>query len=219
MLTTKVYGRIKLDMPDYTTRAEIITPGGETQPLWLYNHYDSDFTYDRHGYETVSLRGNPRKQAAYTATQEGRHILRAYNNDGELLEETMIDCNSIDNGGFVEVSRRDPRYFILSDGSSYIPVGPNLVGGSYTRLPAGREHFKSSTQTATTGLIEWKRWFRAMKAAGANYTRIWLSNRYTQARTGIMGVHDPVALARFDALIESARENGIRLKLCLGFIR
>jgi hypothetical protein len=214
MLRTKVYGRIKLNLPKNTDRAEILTPGGEVQALWLYSHCDADFTYDCHGYETVTLRGNPCKQAAYTATQEGRHLLRAYSGV-ELIEETPIECNGTDNGGFVEVSRRDPRYFVLSDGKPYVPIGPNLVGSSYNRLPAGREHFKRSSQTATTGLIEWKRWFKAMKKAGANYTRIWLSNRYTQARTGIMGIHDPVALARFDALIELARENGIRLKLCL----
>jgi len=214
MLTTKLYGRIKITLPENASRAEMLTPDGETRILAVYNRNDADFTYDDHGYETVTLRGEPYKQAAYTATREGRHILRAY--DGEILSaENEIECIGVDNGGFVEVSRRDPRYFVLSDNSPYVPIGPNLVGSTYTRLPAGREHFRRSPQTATTGLIEWKRWFKAMKDSGANYTRIWLSNRYTQARTGIMGVHDPVALARFDALIELARENDIRLKLCL----
>jgi hypothetical protein len=89
------------------------------------------------------------------------------------------------------------------------------VGCGYDRLPAGAEHFEASSQTATTGMSEWKRWFRRMAENGVNYCRVWLSNRYTEARTELMGVHDPVALARFDALVELARTHGVRLKLCL----
>ena len=136
MLKTEMYGRVKINLPENTSCAEVLAPDGEVQILAVYTHQDADFTYDHHGYETVTLRGSSYKQAAYTATQEGRHILRAYNGD-ILLEETLIECSGAAHGGFVEVSRRDPRYFSLTDGSSYVPIGPNLVGSSYMRLPAG----------------------------------------------------------------------------------
>ena len=214
MLKTKVYGRIKIDLPDNTAFAEMITPDGKVEPLWIYTHNDADFTYDRHGYETVTLHSKPRKQVAYTATREGLYSVLVHIDD-MLIKEIPIECEGIANGGYVEVSKRDQRYFAFSDGSSYVPIGPNLVGCGYSHLPAGREHFKRSGQTVTTGLLEWRRWCKEMKKAGANYTRIWLSNRYTNARTGIMGIHDPEALARFEAVIELAREYDIRVKLCL----
>ncbi len=213
MITTEVYGRIRLTLPEGTDCAEITTQNGETHPLLVYTHNDADFSYDNHGYETATLRGEPRKQVAFTATYEGRHTLKAYK-CGELLSETEFDALP-GKGGFVEVSRRDPRYFALSDGSSYVPIGLNLVGCTYDHLPSGEGHFKRSSTLVTTGLKEWERWFAALKDAGANYTRIWLSNRYTEARTSLMGIHNPVALARFDALIELARKYELRLKLCL----
>ena len=215
MLLTNVFGRIRFSLPDDTNRCEVHSPCDKIHALRIYTHYDSRFEYDKHGYETVILEGEPIKKAAYTAIIQGLHVLKAYNGS-DLLEEITLEANPASPGsGFVEVSKKDPRYFALTDESSYVPIGPNLVGAGYDRLPAGKEHFKRSVDTATTGLIEWGRRMRAMKKAGANYTRIWLSNRYTQARTGMMGVHDPVALARFEALVELARENDIRLKLCL----
>ena len=215
MFTTNVFGRIKFSLPNSTNKCEIYSPCGKVSSLRVYTHYDSKFEYDKQGYETVTLEGEPIKKAAYTAVIEGLHILKAYNN-GNVIEEIEFEAHPANYGnGFVQISEKDPRYFSLTDKSPYVPIGPNLVGAGYDRLPAGKEHFKHSSNIATTGLIEWGRRMRAMKKAGTNYTRIWLSNRYTQARTGIMGVHDPVALARFDALIELARENNIKLKLCL----
>lgn len=214
MLTTEIFGRIRIDVPPETDAVEILLPDGRIQQTLPFDHSDASFTYDAHGYETVTLCGDKRRQAAFTACLPGAHSLRAYAN-GALISQTEFTAVSADRRGYVRVSDRDPRYFTLSDGSPYIPVGLNLVGCGYDRLPAGMEHFEASRQTSTTGMLQWKRWFRRMAENGVNYCRIWLSNRYTEARTELMGVHDPVALARFDALIELAREHDVRLKLCL----
>ena len=212
MISTKVFGRIRLDVPESTDHAEVLLPGGGTENALIFKHNDADFTYDRHGYETVTLRGNARKQIAFTPVVAGKHVLRAYEGE-KLLAETEFDAEASGLHGFVEVSKKDPRYFVFSDGSPYVAIGLNVIGAGYDRLPAGGE-FELSEETATMGMMRFKRWFKEMKAVGANYARIWLSGNYTEARTGIMGVHDPVALARFDALIELAREYGIYLKLC-----
>ena len=214
MLTTEVYGRIRIDAPPETERAVVLAPDGGTQAVMPYDCHDAVFTYDAHGYETVTLNGVKRRQAAFTACIPGKHALRAYSASGDLLSETEFNAIPSGKHGYVQVSKRDPRYFTLSDGAPYAPIGLNLVGCEYDRLPAGMEHFEASQQSATTGLLQWKRWFGRMRENGVNYARVWVSNRYTEARTEIMGVHDPVALERFAAVAEMAREHGVRLKLC-----
>lgn len=214
MMTTEVYGRMDLAVPDGADRAEVTLPDGTLQAAIPYEHHEADFAYDRHGYETVTLTGQKQCQVSFTATAPGLHTLRAYHRDQVLHTQAFA---AVDAGlpGFVTVSARDPRYFVTSNGAPYLPIGPNAITADYDRLPAGYEHFMTSDRLATTGLIQWRRWFGEMQRAGANYTRIWLSSRYTQARTELMGVHDPVALARFEAVVALARAHGIRLKLCL----
>jgi len=213
MIKTEVFGRIRLDLPPGTERAEIILPDGGVCEVMPYDCHDTEFTYDFHGYETVKLIGEKRRQAAFTACAPGVHTLQAYTGGDQVV---VMEFDSVDTGkrGYVQVSKNDPRYFCLSDGAPYIPIGLNLVGCAYDRLPAGMEHFEASGQSATTGLSQWRRWFGRMKDSGVNYARVWLSNRYTEARTELMGVHDPAALERFGALVELARACDIRLKLC-----
>jgi hypothetical protein len=213
---TKIYDRIRFIIPDQADRV-IITgciSGDKWQPV-PYKRYEPHFTYDKHGYEAVTLSPEPENCVSFTAVTAGEHILCAFE-DEKLVFETRflaVDPDS-DNHGYVGVSLLDPRYFAYSDGTSYIPIGLNLVGCDYDAMPAGIEHFKTSETSMTTGLLEWGRWFGEMKKAGVNYCRLWLSSRYTEARTEIMGIHDPVPLARFEALIELARKNNIKLKLC-----
>jgi hypothetical protein len=215
MLTTQLYGRLRLPTPANADRvAAIFDADGAVEELMPYAHHDADFAYDRHGYETVTLRGAAQTVVAFTATRVGRYRICAYRG-AELLAETPVDAAPANNPGFVEVSKIDPRYFAYSDGAAYAPIGLNLIGCDYERLPEGVAHFVASQKSATTGMLQWRRWFGEMKKVGVNYARIWLSHRYTEARTEIMGVHDPLALARFDALSELARASGVRLKLCL----
>ena len=214
MIKTKVFGRIRFDIHENTEKLEFVLPDGCVQsgiPFW---HNDAEFEYDCHGYETVILKGKECRQTAFTATIPGKHTLRTYIGN-EILDEIVFEAEVAENTGFVQVSDLDPRYFSLSCGTPYTPIGLNLVGCDYDRLPAGMDHFTASNNTATTGMLQWRRWFGRMQKAGVNYCRIWLSNRYTEARTEVMGIHDPLALARFDALIELARESGVRLKLCM----
>jgi hypothetical protein len=214
MIKTAVYDRLRLAVPNETETAWVAAPNGKILPLMPYDRRDARFEYDAHGYETASLSDIGQRAVSFTAEAPGSYTLKCYAGS-ELLHEIGFEAEGSENHGYIEVSKKDSRYFAFSDGSSFVPIGLNLAGCDYDRLPRGMEHFNASEETATTGLLQWKRWFSAMKGSGANYCRIWLSGRYTEARTEIMGVFDPAALARFEALIELARESGIRVKLCL----
>ncbi|MCL2060301.1 MAG: cellulase family glycosylhydrolase, partial [Oscillospiraceae bacterium] len=214
MLKTQVYGRISFTVPAGAARAEVALPGGGAEGVPVFARQPVAFAYDYHGYETVNPDGAPVREARYTAHAAGAYEFRAYDAGGGEVACIPFEAEDAGLPGYVVVSDIDPRYFALSCGGGYLPIGLNLVGCGYDRLPAGMDHFKASQRTATTGLIQWRRWFAELKAAGANYCRIWLSNHYTQARTEIMGVHDLIALERFDAVMALARAAGVRVKLC-----
>jgi len=213
MLKTNVFGRITFELPCGTTKAEISHPCGKKEKIPVFKRQRSTFSYDSQGYEQVKPEGSPHLEARFTAQTAGIYELCAYSEDS--ITRIPFEAEDANLPGYVVVSEKDPRYFALSCGDAYVPIGLNMVGVEYDRLPAGLDHFTASSYTATTGMLQWKRWFKDLKQAGGNYCRIWLSNPYTQGRTEIMGVHDLVALERFDTVMELARQSGVRVKMCL----
>lgn len=102
-------------------------------------------------------------------------------------------------GGFVRMSKFDPRYFALDDGSSYWPLGANL-GWAGAR-----------------GTRDYDDWIPAFTKGGANWGRMWLAPQWTtlalERETG-----QPIDLAnawRLDYVLGLAEEHGMRLALCI----
>ncbi|MCX6629303.1 MAG: cellulase family glycosylhydrolase [Candidatus Solibacter sp.] len=106
---------------------------------------------------------------------------------------------------FVRVSRRDPRYLELSDGSPYIPIGLNLIA------PPGRD--------TATGLRVYQGWLDKLAANGGNYVRAWLSNAFWDVEHARSGEYDEQKAQLIDAMLAMARQRGIRVKLTLEHFR
>lgn len=106
-----------------------------------------------------------------------------------------------DAAAFVRVSPRDVRYFELSDGKPYIPIGLNMAG------PPG------------DGLEGMERWFSKLAKYGGNFVRVWLSNPYFDVEPTRSGQYDEKQAERIDRLIALGRKYGIRLKLCTEHFR
>ena len=104
---------------------------------------------------------------------------------------------------FVRVSPRDPRYFELSDGRPYIPIGLNLV----------------QPPSPGNGLGEMEVWLKNLSAHGGNYARIWLSSRYFDIEHERSGRYDPQQAGHIDELLRLAARCHVRLKLCLEHFR
>ena len=68
---------------------------------------------------------------------------------------------------FVRVSPRDPRYFELSDGQPYIPIGLNLIAPDGARGPG-----------ETNGLRRMDEWMGKLAANGGDYFRVGLSSPF-----------------------------------------
>ncbi len=106
---------------------------------------------------------------------------------------------------YVRVSPRDPRYFELSDGRPYIPIGLNMISP-----PGGTE------KEALAGMDDW---LRRLSENGGNFIRIWLSNPFFDVEHARSGVYDEEKAKRIDAVLAMARKYNIRVKMTLEHFR
>ncbi len=102
-------------------------------------------------------------------------------------------------GELVRVSPRDSRYFELTDGQPYIPVGFNLVG------------------PPEAGDLE--RVVDTMAEHGVNYCRIWLDQPLWSVEQAKSGEYDPQKAGHLDRFLELCRPRGIRVKMCVEWFR
>ena len=100
-----------------------------------------------------------------------------------------------DISSFVVISQRDPRYFELSNGSPYIPIGFNLVG------PPREE--------------EYGRLFKVMVEHKINYCRVWLGHSDWNVEHQKCMQFDLDRAKTIDRFLTLARKNAIRVKMCI----
>ncbi len=96
---------------------------------------------------------------------------------------------------FVRVSPRDPRYFELSDGKSYIPVGFNLV--------------------PSPDKSEMERVVETMAKNGVNYCRIWLDRSPWGIEHKQSGQYDAERVKELDRFLGLCQARGIRVKMSI----
>ena len=106
---------------------------------------------------------------------------------------------------FVRVSPRDARYFELTDGSAYIPIGLNMIGPG-----------RSGTED---GLRVMDHWMQKLAENGGNYIRVWLSNDFWDIEHQKAGEYDAEKAKRIDAMFELARRHGVRVKCTIEHFR
>ena len=110
--------------------------------------------------------------------------------------------------GYIEVSKVNPSYFAFSDGSSYIPVGINMIN------PSGK--FRNNPDSS---LYEIEQWMKALSSNGGNYVRVWLSQSFWDIEDKKAGEYSEEKIKRIDRFVEMARENGLRIKMTLEHFR
>ncbi len=106
---------------------------------------------------------------------------------------------------YVRVSPRDPRYFELSDGRPYIPIGLNMIAP-----PGGPEK---------EALAQMETWMRRLSENGGNFIRLWLSNEFFDVEHDQSGVYDGEKARRIEAVLALARKYDIRVKMTLEHFR
>jgi hypothetical protein len=116
-----------------------------------------------------------------------------------LVRPALHAAEPAERDAFVRVSPRDPRYFELSNGKPYIPIGFNLVSGP--------------------DMEELEPLVSKMASNGINYCRIWADQPpwgVETRRSGEYGGEGAANLKRFLAL---CRQHGIRVKVCIEYFR
>jgi len=108
-------------------------------------------------------------------------------------------------GLFVRLSPRDCRYFELSDGRPYIPVGLNMIA------PPGAQEGEA--------LARFEQWMRQLADHGGNFIRIWLSNDFLDIEHARSGQYDDEKAKRIDAVLRMARRHNVRVKMTLEHFR
>jgi regulation of enolase protein 1 (concanavalin A-like superfamily) len=143
------------------------------------------------------------------AAAPGRTALQCYNGpaqDERWVRFTKFAVRALDpeppgSEAFVQVNARDPRYFELSDGRPYFPIGLNMIA------PPGKEF---------SGMADW---MERLSAQGGNFIRVWLSNPFFDVEHERSGVFDEAQARRIDELLTTAGRLGMKAKLCLEHFR
>lgn len=99
---------------------------------------------------------------------------------------------------YVRVSPRDPRYFELSDGTPFIPVGLNLAN--------------PRTSDETEGMTRMKDWMIKLAKYNGNFVRFWYSAPFFDVENGRQGEYSESQARRIEQLLDFAKEKGIRVK-------
>lgn len=103
--------------------------------------------------------------------------------------------------GYVRVSKTDPRYFELEDGSPYIPNGLNMIAPPASGMPGIEE------------------WLEQLSRNQGNFIRVWLSNPFFDVEHSRSGEYDEAKAERIQAMLQIAGRHGIRVKMCLEHFR
>src|SRR6476620_8094139 len=106
---------------------------------------------------------------------------------------------------YIQVSKENPNYFSFSDGSTYIPIGINMIN-------------PSRSENADAALQEIGEWMRNLSSNGGNYVRVWLSQEFWDIEEKA-GVYNEEKAKRIDKFIEMARQNHLHIKLTLEHFR
>ena len=118
-----------------------------------------------------------------------------------LLLFTAAPTTDANSASFVRVSPRDSRYFELTDGTPYIPIGLNMIA------PPG------------DGLPGFETWMTQLQTNGGNFIRVWLSNPFFDVEHSRSGEYDPLKARRIHEMLALAARHGIRVKMCLEHFR
>ena len=108
---------------------------------------------------------------------------------------------------FIGISKKNTAYFSYADGSTYIPVGINMIN------PSGR-----NASNPDSAFAEIEQWMKNLSVNGGNYIRIWLSNSFWDIEESA-GKYDEKKAQRIDRFIEMARKYHLRIKLTLEHFR
>lgn len=107
---------------------------------------------------------------------------------------TAALSNATFKNSFVQISKKNPFYFELSNGDPYVVSGPCLSGA------ADMETMHS--------------YLKKLSENGGNFARVWLCHRLFEVEKAF-GVYDETQAKKIDQVLDWATQYNLKLKLCL----
>ncbi|MFP4058454.1 MAG: DUF5060 domain-containing protein [Candidatus Brocadiia bacterium] len=186
-------------------------------PAFFYQDYERKLVEGR---EVLTPRGLPCWKLRFTPAEPGPYTYSVSVNGQRLVRITSqhFDCVPSSRPGFVRRSEADRRYFELSTGQFFYPIGMNLRSPSDNRepydypfpLPEGR------------GTYAYDDYYRKLAENGINWARIWqcpwwCGLQWTRQWPGYQGLgrYNLENAWRFDYCLEEAAKRGIYVQVCL----
>ncbi len=202
------------DADEIAVDALITTPGGRTVTVPCFYYVPMKLT-TRSGGERLGVDGTPGFRLRYTPLAPGRYrlVVRAADRSGTAKSSAITFTATAKHGsGFIRVAKAAPRYFAYDDGKPYFAVGENVCWSGW-RSP----------------IADYTKWLKGLGAAGGNWARLWLAFNekgleWMPAPTPKAGIGSYLGLGRYaqdnawrlDRVVDLARQNGVRVMLCLG---
>ncbi len=196
------------------------TPRGReiTVPAFFTQDYERHL---RDGRETLTPTGRSGWKLRFTPTETGTYTYSVSVNGETLpaIRGRQFDCTPSNRTGFVRRSKTDPRYFELSSGQFFYPIGINLRSPSDNRKPYQPLGYELPEGKGT---YIYDDYYKKLAAAGANWVRIWqcpwwCGLQWTKKWPGFQGLgrYNLESAWRFDYLLEEAAKRGIYVQVCL----
>lgn len=105
----------------------------------------------------------------------------------------------------VRVSPRDNRYFELSNGRPFVPIGLNMIA------PYGGDEQEA--------LARMEQWIKNLAENRGNYIRLWLSHNFLDVEHEQSGQYDSKKAKRIDAVLDMASRHNVRVKMTVEHFR
>jgi hypothetical protein len=179
--------------------------------------------YGRHmveGRELLTPKGRPSWKLRFTPAEVGTYTYSVTVNGRVLpaIRDQRFDCIPSKNTGFVRRSKAAPRYFELTSGQFFYPIGINLRSPSDNRKPYAIDYALPEGK----GTFIYDEYYKKLAAAGVNWVRIWqcpwwCGLEWTRKWPGFQGLgrYNLESAWRFDYLLDQAARRGIYVQVCL----
>jgi hypothetical protein len=164
--------------------------------------------------EKLTEAGQPVWMIRFSPDEKGkwRYRVHAKDHTGEVnLPEDEFTAIASSNPGGAVVSKNHPAYFAYQNGKPYYPIGEDMCWGG------------------NRGTYNFDDWLSALSKAGGNWIRLWMwrwscgiewssDDKATFRADDFhgLGVYNLASAWKLDKIMQTARENGVDVMLCLG---
>lgn len=209
----KVFERVERRFLKKIASAILKDANGSTVNLQPFDYQPIELKYDEEGIEHCSAVGEVYSAVRFTVKKQGIYNLEIKFADDDCIQEELAADKFLGNG-YVEVSKKDKRYFAYSDGTPFYPIGINLA---FPRscVVSNNQEFGISNKVSYMGIRQYERWLKKCSEAGVNVARVWLGHDYFSPDTEDAEIFNLAQFTKIDMLLELAKKYGIKLKFTM----